>query len=56
MGSPGVDAEVLARIERGEIAGRRVLMALGDVMIRDVRAVHRGTPNLTDTPRPMIEL
>lgn len=47
-------AEVLRAIERKEIAGRRVLMALGDVMIRDVRAVHRGTPNLTDTPRPMV--
>jgi ectoine hydroxylase-related dioxygenase (phytanoyl-CoA dioxygenase family) len=29
-------------------------MQLGDVMIRDVRAVHRGTPNLTDEPRPMV--
>jgi len=29
-------------------------MELGDVMIRDVRALHRGTPNLTDTPRPMV--
>jgi hypothetical protein len=47
-------AEVLAAIERGELRGRRVPMALGDVMIRDVRAVHRGTPNLTETPRPMV--
>jgi hypothetical protein len=29
-------------------------MALGDVMIRDVRAIHRGTPNVTDRPRPMV--
>ena len=29
-------------------------MELGDVMIRDVRALHRGTPNLTDAPRPMV--
>jgi hypothetical protein len=29
-------------------------MQLGDVMIRDVRALHRGTPNLTHTPRPMV--
>jgi ectoine hydroxylase-related dioxygenase (phytanoyl-CoA dioxygenase family) len=47
-------AEVLAALERGEMASRRVPMALGDVMIRDVRAVHRGTPNGTDTPRPMV--
>ena len=47
-------AAVLQALERGEIATRRVPMALGDVMIRDVRAVHRGTPNRTDTPRPMV--
>lgn len=29
-------------------------MELGDVMIRDVRALHRGTPNRTDEPRPMV--
>jgi hypothetical protein len=23
-------------------------------MIRDVRHIHRGTPNLSDTPRPMV--
>jgi ectoine hydroxylase-related dioxygenase (phytanoyl-CoA dioxygenase family) len=28
-------------------------MELGDVMIRDVRALHRGTPNRTALPRPM---
>ncbi|WP_246258142.1 phytanoyl-CoA dioxygenase family protein, partial [Pararobbsia alpina] len=31
-----------------------VPMELGDVMIRDVRALHRGTPNTTDEPRPMV--
>jgi len=31
-------------------------MNLGDVMIRDVRGLHRGTPNLTKTPRPMVVL
>jgi ectoine hydroxylase-related dioxygenase (phytanoyl-CoA dioxygenase family) len=29
-------------------------MRRGDVMIRDVRHIHRGTPNRTDTPRPMV--
>jgi hypothetical protein len=29
-------------------------MQLGDVMIRDVRGLHRGTPNRTQTPRPMV--
>jgi hypothetical protein len=31
-------------------------MKAGDVMIRDVRALHRGTPNRTDAPRPMVVL
>ncbi|WP_256702240.1 phytanoyl-CoA dioxygenase family protein [Burkholderia sp. SRS-W-2-2016] len=31
-----------------------ITMELGDVMIRDVRALHRGTPNRTDEPRPMV--
>jgi ectoine hydroxylase-related dioxygenase (phytanoyl-CoA dioxygenase family) len=31
-----------------------ITMELGDVMIRDVRALHRGTPNLTQAPRPMV--
>lgn len=26
----------------------------GDVMVRDVRALHRGTPNRTDEPRPVV--
>jgi len=29
-------------------------MQLGDVIIRDVRALHRGTPNRTNEPRPMV--
>ena len=29
-------------------------MNLGDVMIRDVRGLHRGTPNYIDEPRPMV--
>ncbi len=44
----------LALIEKGEIALEPVLLDLGDVMIRDVRALHRGTPNRTTTPRPMV--
>jgi ectoine hydroxylase-related dioxygenase (phytanoyl-CoA dioxygenase family) len=47
-------AEGLRRIEAGEIALEPVLMKRGDVMIRDVRHVHRGTPNPSATPRPMV--
>ena len=47
-------AEGLARIESGEIPLVRAYMRRGDVMIRDVRHIHRGTPNRSDTPRPMV--
>lgn len=45
--------EGLNKIEIGEIKIERVMMKAGDLMIRDVRAIHRGTPNNTDLPRPM---
>ncbi len=48
--------QALAGIASGAIAQHRYPMAMGDVMIRDVRAVHRGTPNTTDAPRPMVVL
>ncbi|MDT5063089.1 MAG: hypothetical protein QOH63_3548 [Acidobacteriota bacterium] len=46
--------EGLRRIETNEVALEPVLMKAGDVMIRDVRGLHRGTPNRTDEPRPMV--
>jgi ectoine hydroxylase-related dioxygenase (phytanoyl-CoA dioxygenase family) len=46
--------EGLSRIEAGEVKLEPVLMELGDVMIRDVRGLHRGTPNRTEEPRPMV--
>jgi ectoine hydroxylase-related dioxygenase (phytanoyl-CoA dioxygenase family) len=47
-------AEGIRRIESGEIRLEPVTMRLGDLMIRDVRGLHRGTPNRTRTPRPMV--
>jgi ectoine hydroxylase-related dioxygenase (phytanoyl-CoA dioxygenase family) len=47
-------AEGMARIESGETPLVRAYMNRGDVMIRDVRHIHRGTPNLSTTPRPMV--
>jgi ectoine hydroxylase-related dioxygenase (phytanoyl-CoA dioxygenase family) len=44
----------LAGLAAGAYPAERVPMQLGDVMIRDVRGLHRGTPNLTETPRPMV--
>ena len=46
--------EGMRRIEDGEVKLEPVLMKRGDVMIRDVRGLHRGTPNRTDVPRPMV--
>jgi len=47
-------AEGLARVENGEAPLEPLPMQRGDVLIRDVRHIHRGTPNYTDTPRPMV--
>jgi ectoine hydroxylase-related dioxygenase (phytanoyl-CoA dioxygenase family) len=46
--------EAMRRIEAGDIKLEPITMSLGDVMIRDVRGLHRGTPNRTTTPRPMV--
>ena len=46
--------EGLRRIAAGAVALEPLLLGAGDVMIRDVRALHRGTPNRTREPRPMV--
>lgn len=46
--------EGLDKIASGETPIEPLLLKRGDVMIRDVRHLHRGTPNRTDTPRPMV--
>lgn len=46
--------EGLRRLETDEIKIEPLLMKAGDVMIRDVRGLHRGTPNRMDEPRPMV--
>jgi hypothetical protein len=48
--------DAMAGLASSAIAQHRYPMAMGDVMIRDVRALHRGTPNSTDQPRPMVVL
>ena len=44
----------MARVTSGEIPLVKAHMAKGDVMIRDVRHIHRGTPNPSGVPRPMV--
>lgn len=46
-------AEGMRRLEAGEAKLEPITLKVGDVMIRDVRGLHRGTPNRTDEPRPM---
>jgi ectoine hydroxylase-related dioxygenase (phytanoyl-CoA dioxygenase family) len=46
--------EGLERLSTGEVKLEPITMRLGDVIIRDVRALHRGTPNQTREPRPMV--
>lgn len=47
-------AEALSKVESGELPLRKAYLARGDVMIRDVRHIHRGTPNPSGVPRPMV--
>jgi hypothetical protein len=47
-------AEGLRRVESGEAPLLKAYLNRGDVMIRDVRHIHRGTPNPSDVPRPMV--
>ncbi len=43
--------EAIAKIDSGEIPLKSLLMQVGDLLIRDPRCLHRGSPNQTDTPR-----
>lgn len=47
-------ADGMRMVETGEAPLQKAYMARGDVMIRDVRHIHRGTPNRSRTPRPMV--
>jgi len=46
--------KTLPRVESGEFPLESLPLAIGDVMFRDPRGLHRGTPNNTDEPRPMV--
>lgn len=46
--------EALVKVQAGEIPMEQFYMQPGDVMIRSPLALHRGTPNRTPQPRPMI--
>jgi ectoine hydroxylase-related dioxygenase (phytanoyl-CoA dioxygenase family) len=48
--------EALRAIEASEIAVEPVRLESGDVLIRHPWALHRGSPNSTDTPRPVLSI
>jgi hypothetical protein len=43
-------------VEAGEIKMEPISLEAGDVLIRHPWALHRGTPNLTETPRALISI
>ena len=48
--------EALRAVEAGEIEMQPVPLEIGDVLIRHPWALHRGTPNTTDTPRALVHM
>ena len=46
--------EGLKLLESGKLSVESISMKMGDVMIRDVRTLHRGTPNKIKEPRPKV--
>jgi ectoine hydroxylase-related dioxygenase (phytanoyl-CoA dioxygenase family) len=46
--------EAVQRLESGEIGPETICLAVGDVLIRHPWALHRGTPNTIETPRPLL--
>jgi len=48
--------EALRAVETSEIALQPVPLETGDVLIRHPWALHRGSPNSTDTPRALLSI
>jgi ectoine hydroxylase-related dioxygenase (phytanoyl-CoA dioxygenase family) len=46
--------EGMKLVNSGEKKIEAISLQMGDIMIRDVRTLHRGTPNKTMEPRPMV--
>jgi hypothetical protein len=49
-------SEALRSVAQSEIEPQPVTLDLGDVLIRYPWALHRGTPNVTDTPRALLTI
>jgi ectoine hydroxylase-related dioxygenase (phytanoyl-CoA dioxygenase family) len=48
--------EALRAVEAGEIDMQPIQLEIGDVLIRHPWALHRGSPNTTDTPRGLASI
>jgi hypothetical protein len=48
--------EALRAVEAGQIGMQPVPLEIGDVLIRHPWALHRGSPNTTDTPRTLASI
>ena len=46
--------EAIRAVQSGEIATQPVHLEIGDVLIRHPWGLHRGTPNITETPRALV--
>lgn len=46
----------LSEIAAGRVVPVAVTLDIGDVLVRHPWALHRGTPNRTDAPRPLVSL
>jgi Phytanoyl-CoA dioxygenase (PhyH) len=46
--------EAMRAVKSGEIELQSVPLNIGDILIRHPWALHRGTPNMTDTPRALV--
>jgi ectoine hydroxylase-related dioxygenase (phytanoyl-CoA dioxygenase family) len=49
-------AEAVRAVQSAEIEMQSVPLEIGDVLIRHPWALHRGTPNDTDTPRALVTI
>ena len=48
--------DALRALEAAQIAMQPVPLEIGDILIRHPWALHRGTPNTTGTPRPLVSV
>jgi hypothetical protein len=49
-------SEALYAVEHGQIPMVPVMLDVGDVLVRHPWALHRGTPNVSQTPRPLVTI